>query len=232
MRAESVSCVVPVHNGVRYLAHAIDSVLEQSCPPGEVVVVDDGSTDGSADAIAAYGDAVTYVHQEHRGPAAARNHGVARTHGELVAFVDQDDWWHPEKLERQLECFAADPALDLCVAHAELRWEVTKAAEGSAYRDHPRGQRVPALTTPALLARRTAFDRVGPLDEALRFADATDWILRAIDHGLRLVVHPDVLLYHRMHDANLTRQRHASGAEYVRLVKATLDRRRAAEARS
>ena len=80
------------------------------------------------------------------------------------------------------------------------------------------------------MPRRTAFDLVGPFDEALRFADATDWSLRAIDAGLRMIVHPDVLLYHRMHGANLTREREASQREFVRLVKATVDRRR--EARS
>ncbi len=228
MSAPTVSCVVPVHEGARHLAEALESVLEQSCPPQQVVVVDDGSTDRSAAVAAAFGPCVTIVHQRRRGPAAARNAGIGRSEGDLVAFIDQDDRWHPEKLERQMACFDAEPALDLCFAHAELWWEPVRADEARALRDHLRGGRVPALTSPALLARRSAFDRVGLFDESLHFADASDWTLRAIDAGLRLVVHPEVLLYHRMHDANLTLQREASKSEFVRLVKATLDRRRRA----
>lgn len=228
MSTPTVSCVVPVHNGQHHLAQALDSVQAQTCPPSQVIVVDDGSTDDTVAVIAEFGDRVTGVRQENRGPAAARNRGVAESDGEFVAFIDQDDLWHREKLERQLACFAADPALDLCFTHVQLFWAAEVRDEALAFLDHPRAGPVPGLSTPTLLARRSAFDRVGPLDPALRFADATDWTLRAIDEGLRMVVLPDVLLHHRMHDANLTREREASSTEFVRLVKATLDRRRQA----
>jgi GT2 family glycosyltransferase len=85
---------------------------------------------------------------------------------------------------------------------------------------------VPGYTTPAMLARRTAFARTGPLDMRLAHADATDWFLRAIDLGLSIRLIPHALLVHRMHDGNLSRRRESGRREFVRLVKATLDRRR------
>jgi glycosyltransferase involved in cell wall biosynthesis len=223
----TVTCIIPVFNGERHLAEAVESVLAQTAPASEILAIDDGSTDGSADVLARYRERVRYIRHAHGGPAAARNHGVSVATAELVAFIDQDDRWHPEKLARQLACFADDPGLDLCFAHAELFWDPGLEDERDAYREHVRGTRVPAYSTPTLLARRSAFERVGLLDTGLLFGDATDWSLGAIDAGLEMRLLPETLLYHRMHAANLTRRREASKAEFVRIVRATLARRRA-----
>ena len=226
MSASTVTCIIPVFNGERHLAEAMQSVLDQTHPASEILAIDDGSTDGSSGVIARYDGRVRYLRKERGGPASARNLGVSVATGEFVAFIDQDDLWHREKLERQLACFAEDPRLDLCFAHVELFWEPALQAERDAYRDHGRGRRVPGYSTPTLLARRSAFERVGPLNVDLLFGDATDWTLRAIDGGLAMRLLPDTLLYHRMHASNLTRQREASKAEFVRIVRATLARRR------
>lgn len=229
MSALTVSCIIPVFNGERHLAEAVESVLAQTAPASEILAIDDGSTDASADVLARYGGRVRYVRQAHGGPASARNRGIALAAGELVAFIDQDDRWHPEKLATQVACFAEDPDLSLCFAHAELFWDTDLADEGDAYRSHPRGTRVPAYSTPALLARRSTFERVGSFDTDLLFGDATDWTLRAMDARLGIRLLPETLLYHRMHAGNLTRRRTESKAEFVRIVRATLARRRAAE---
>lgn len=226
MSAPTVSCIVPVFNGERHLADALQSVLDQTRPASEILAIDDGSTDGSPDVIARYHGRVRYLRQERGGPASARNRGVSIATGEFLAFIDQDDLWHPEKLERQLACFAENPRLELCFAHVERFWEPELQAEQNASRDHDRGGRVPGYSTPTLLARRSAFERVGPLNAELLFGDATDWTLRAIDGGLEMRLLPDTLLYHRMHGANLTRRREASKAEFVRIVRSTLARRR------
>ena len=102
MSDQGVSCVIPVFNGGRVLAEAIDSVLAQTRAPEQILVVDDGSTDATAEVAAAYGTRLSYVFQENLGPAAARNAGMKMVTGEFVAFLDADDWWHPEKLEKQL----------------------------------------------------------------------------------------------------------------------------------
>jgi GT2 family glycosyltransferase len=99
--------------------------------------------------------------------------------------------------------------------------------EAEQYRDHPRAGSVPGYATTTLLARRSVFDVVGRFDTSLWFSDATDWFLRAREHGVVLDVVPEVLVFHRMHEHNLTRRRSAaSRAEFARTVKASLDRRR------
>jgi len=226
MTAATVSCIVPVFNGERYLAAALESVLGQSRSPDEIVVVDDGSTDGSAAVVRRYGSRVRYFRQDPRGAAAARNRGVELSGGDFLAFIDQDDLWRPRKLERQLASFAADPGLDICISHAELLWEPARAAERAALGDHRRARCVAGYTTPAMLARRSAFERIGPFDAELVLADATDWFLRAIDRALSILLLPEALLVHRMHDGNLSRHAEPGRREFVRLVKATLDRRR------
>lgn len=226
MSGPTISCVVPVFNGERYLAAALDSVLAQTRPPDEIVIVDDGSSDGSPEIVRRYGDRVRYVRQNNRGAASARNRGVELCGGELLAFIDQDDLWLPQKLELQLASFAADPGLDICICHVQLRWESARAAERAALGEHRRAGCVPGYATPAMLARRTAFARIGPLDARLTVADATDWFLRGIDLGVSIQLLPQALVAHRMHDGNLSRRRESGKREFVRLVKATLDRRR------
>jgi glycosyltransferase involved in cell wall biosynthesis len=100
----SVSVVIPSYNGGRWVAEAVESVLAQTSPAGQIIVVDDGSTDDTRARLEGYRErGVEYVYQENRGVAAARNAGVERVRGELIAFLDADDWWHPRKLEIQCE---------------------------------------------------------------------------------------------------------------------------------
>ena len=101
MAEGGISCIVPVLNGERYLTEAIASVLTQTEPPLEIIVVDDGSTDRTVELARSFGDAVRLVRQEHRGVSAARNHGVRVARGELLAFLDADDLYLPRKLAQQ-----------------------------------------------------------------------------------------------------------------------------------
>src|SRR5687768_3446883 len=102
-----ISVVIPAYNGEVFLEQAIQSALEQTWPRAEVVVVDDGSTDRSAEIAASY--PVKLVRQENRGVAAARNRGIDEARGDLLSFLDQDDIFRPEKLERQFEALRTQP---------------------------------------------------------------------------------------------------------------------------
>jgi glycosyltransferase involved in cell wall biosynthesis len=113
MTAPLVSVVMPVYNGEKYLRDAVESVFAQTYSPIELVAVDDGSSDNSAALLASYGERIVVVRQTNSGVAAARNAGIQAAHGEFIAFLDQDDWWHPEKVRRQVECFLTDPRLGL-----------------------------------------------------------------------------------------------------------------------
>src|ERR687893_681850 len=101
MSAPLVSCIVPVFNGERYLQAALDSIFAQTYRSLEVLVVDDGSTDNTAAIVGSYGDRVRYLQQDNHGPSAARNRGIEAATCEFIAFLDADDLWHAEKLERQ-----------------------------------------------------------------------------------------------------------------------------------
>ena len=222
-----ISCIVPAFNGERCLREALESIRAQSYRPLEIIVADDGSTDGTAAVVAAFGEEVCYLRQANQGPAAARNLGLQTARGQFVAFLDQDDLWHPEKLARQMGCFQVRPALDLCITYARLFWISGLGREEVRYHDHPRTLPVPGYTTGTLLARRALFGAVGWFNASLWFSDATEWFLRATHRGAVMELLPDVLMYHRMHQTNLSRRRAAaSREEFVRIVKAALDRRR------
>ncbi len=222
-----ISCVVPTYNSGRYLKEALESIFAQTYRSFEIIIADDGSTDDTQTIIASYCDQIRFVKQTTSGPAATRNLGLSAAGGEFVAFLDADDLWHPEKLFRQMSFFQKFPELDLCLTYAKLFWAETLREEKIQYRDHPRSQPIPGYSTTTLLVRRSIFDRIGLFDIQYWFGDATDWLSRAIEQDLIVEILPEVLTYHRMHESNLTRRKsEASRDEFLRIVKASLDRRR------
>jgi glycosyltransferase involved in cell wall biosynthesis len=106
---KEVSVVIPTYNAARYLPRALASVLSQTSQPGEILVVDDGSTDDTRNAVAGFAPRVTYVWQGNSGVSAARNYGVKRANGKWIAFLDADDAWHPNKLELQMRSLRQQP---------------------------------------------------------------------------------------------------------------------------
>jgi glycosyltransferase involved in cell wall biosynthesis len=227
MTSPLISCIVPVFNGACYLRETLDSILQQTYRPLETIVVDDGSTDGTAALVAGYGQQVTYLWQPNAGPASARNLGLGAARGEFIAFLDADDLWHPEKLARQMARFHAGSELDLCVTHIQ-NFCSPELDDAVVKRRNPRLlQPLPGYTWVTLLARRTLFETIGPLNPALQHADKTEWLLRAAEHGAVLELLPDVLVYRRLHRRNVShRTASASRDEYLQLIKAFLDRRR------
>lgn len=223
-----ISCIIPTYNGEKFLREAIDSILEQTYWPIEIIVADDGSKDGTAAVAKSYGDPVRFITQETAGPAATRNLGIQAAKGEFLAFLDADDLWHPEKLERQFAHFQEQPKLDLCVTYAQMFWPEDLKDEAERYQHYARSQPIPGYATTTLLARRSIFEKIGAFDTEYWFADATEWFIRAKEQGMIMELLDDVLTYHRMHKANLTRRMKAkSRDEFLQLVKRALDRTRA-----
>jgi len=231
--APLISCVVPVYNGERYLAEALDSILAQTYPDTEIIVADDGSTDGTRLLAERYGKRLRFVTQPTLGPAATRNLGVKTATGEFLAFLDADDLWHKEKLDRQMARFRQRHGLEACVTHVQVFWVPEMKDEQQHYVDNPRSRPVPGYATTTLLVRREVFRKIGLFRTDLWFSDATEWFMRAREQGAVLELLPDVLTFHRMHEGNLTRRRlEASKAEFARIVKESLDRRRAVSPRA
>jgi glycosyltransferase involved in cell wall biosynthesis len=218
---------VPVYNGEKYLADAIESILRQSYPLLEIIIADDGSTDATATVAARYGEQILYLRQHNAGPAAARNLGVGAATGEFVAFLDADDLWHSEKLARQVACFQESDELDYCVAHVQNFWIPELIAEERKFRDHRMSKPLPGFSTGTLLARREFFNAVGQFNMAIKHADDTEWFLRANERGARIKLLPDVLLYRRLHYTNLSRVNASNSRDqYLGVLKSALDRRR------
>ncbi len=203
-----ITCIVPVYNGERYLAETLNSILAQTHQPLQVIVVDDGSTDGSATVAAGFGSRVRYCWQENAGEAAARNRGLGMAQTEFVAFIDADDLWHPEKLTRQIARFQEKPEIDLCFTCFENFWIPELAAEEQRYRGFPLSQPQSAWSTSTVLARRSIFARFGNfVDDGSLTAGSESmiWFLRAQEQGALIKVLPEVLMYRRMHPANCSR---------------------------
>ena len=194
-----ISCIIPAYNGERYLREAIDGILSQTYRPLEIIVVDDGSTDGTADIIASYGGQVRYIWQPNGGLAAARNLGLGAATGEFVAFLDQDDLWHLEKLTRQMERFQARPELEMCVTHMKNFWIEGLHKEEAQFRNRRLSEPAPGYLTQTLLARRTLFDTVGRFNTAFQHGNDTDWFARAAEQGTATELLQDVLVYRRLH---------------------------------
>lgn len=219
----TVSVIIPVYNAEQFLAEAIESVLGQSVPPQQVIVVDDGSTDQSAQVARRYADYIHLEQQRNAGSAAARNRGVALAQGDFLAFLDNDDYWAPEKLALQLATFQETPALEAVYGQLKQMQALTTAA---AERTHFALEMADGCHLDTLLIRRTAFDRVGPFDPGLMI-DTVDWMWRARRLGLCTQVLPQVLAWRRVHDANSSiRQRTRAQGEYLRLIRKVLSQQR------
>ena len=116
----NVSAIIPTYNHERFIGEAVDSVLAQTLLPLEVIVIDDGSTDDTAEVLARYGDRIRVIRQDNAGVAAARNAGIAAARGEYLAFLDSDDSWYPHKLELQMARFASQQDLGLVHCGAKI----------------------------------------------------------------------------------------------------------------
>lgn len=225
-----VSHVIPVFNGETTIAEAIESVLGQTLPPRELIVVDDGSIDGTRNEVGRFRDRIVYRRQENAGVSAARNHGLRIAKGDWLAFLDADDRVHPDKLALQLAAARRRPELELCDGHARYFWSEELSDEqresDRRYR-HDFWKRAAPGHIDTWLARRDLFERFGFFDENLDYSEDTDWYLRVRDGGAILETLPEILAYRRLHRGNITaRDRAGQTNGIARAIKSSLDRRR------
>ena len=223
--APRISVIIPVYNHAKYLPEAIESVLKQSLKPLEVFVVDDGSDDGSHLAAQAFGSKVQVLRQEHLGISAARNLGIRRAKGDFIALCDADDLFDPDKLAKQYELFIADPQLQLafCRVQQFLSPDIPPE-ELEKYRCTEAG--MAGAIPGALMATRQAFQQVGEFDPGVQVGEFLDWYGRAKLIHLKEQCHPEILYRRRIHGANHGIRTQDAKQQYLKVLKANLDRRR------
>jgi glycosyltransferase involved in cell wall biosynthesis len=225
MTQPTVSVVIPVFNGERYLAEAIESALAQTLPPRRVIIVDDGSTDGSVAVARNCGAAVQIIEQPNGGAGAARNAALPFVDTGFLAFLDADDTWPRMKTENQFAAFAADPSLDMVFGQM-LAFLAADAPPGvrSAAQLAP----IAACLPGTMLVRRDAFLRAGSFATDVRLGEFIDWYARAERAGLRSFMLPEVVLHRRLHANNTGLRERDQRADYLAVVRRAMDARRAA----
>jgi glycosyltransferase involved in cell wall biosynthesis len=219
-----VSVIIPIFNRKRYLSEAIESVLSQTVLPDEVIVIDDGSTDGSVEIVKGF-PSVRYHYQPNSGVSAARNQGVKLAQGNFFAFLDSDDRWVPDKLERQIAAFEADPNLAIVFGHVQQFYS-PELDEQDRQKIHIPKEVLPGYHVGAMLSRREAFFQVGFFETSLKCGEFVSWYLRAIDSGLQIKIFPEVVMQRRLHQMNHGRSENLDRKDYAKVLKASLDRRR------
>jgi glycosyltransferase involved in cell wall biosynthesis len=223
-----VSVIMPVYNGAPFIAEAVDSIQGQSHRPLEIIIIDDGSTDSTADLIQGIaskkGTDLSYICQANLGPAAARNRGLKLAKGDMIAFLDADDLWTEGMLTGQLQRMNREISMQAVVG-------CTQRVQASQNPDeHGKLQVIGplwmAFSLGAGLFRRPVFDVVGPFDESLRYGEDVDWFLRAREAGIHIGISNEVTQLYRIHENNMTKDTRESDRHFLAALKKSLDRRR------
>ena len=220
MTGPLVSVVVPVYNVEGFLREALDSLFAQDYEPFEVVVVDDGSTDGSGTIARSYPE-VRYLRQENQGPAAARNAGIAAARGEIVAFADADDVQLPTRLSVQVGHLTERPEISATLARQVWITPPPGAVPDVVWGDL---DGIPAMT---MVVQKRTLAELGGFDPRLRGPEDTDLLIRMREGGHRFVVLPEIVMRRRYHGENLVAGRGDVVAPAA-LIRAKLERSRAA----
>lgn len=224
-----ISVIIPVYNTEKYLAEAIESVFAQTYRPVELIVLDGGSTDGSAAVAQSYVPRLTYLYQAHADSSVARNSGLQVAHGEFYSFLDADDIWMKDKLALQFAAFQSNPVLGAAFGHVEQFYSPELSEEFHTRIYCPQDWK-PGYCSSTMLVKRQAFWEVGPFDPDLSIGEDMDWYLRAQEAGLKMTMLPDLVCRRRLHENNKGLRLKQQQIQRVRILKAALDRRRSASA--
>jgi glycosyltransferase involved in cell wall biosynthesis len=194
-----VTVIVASHNGERFLREALESLFSQDFDSYEAVFVDDGSVDGTAGIARSF--PVRYLHQENQGLPAARNAGLAVARGELIAFLDDDDVLPETKLTLQAS-FLLEHTETGCVLGRQ-DWILEEGARPPSMKRDPMFGDLGGIPMGSAMIRRRVLEELGGFDPSYRYAEDRDLFVRLREHGVDIVVLPDVVLHRRLHDSNM-----------------------------
>jgi glycosyltransferase involved in cell wall biosynthesis len=219
-----ISVIIPVYNGERFLAEAVESIRKQDVHSLEIIIVDDGSTDGTASLIPSLGSGICYAYQPNQGVAAARNHGLALAQGEVIAFLDADDLWPNTKFARQLPILLNRTEIDIVLGKVQRLWRVEGSSDPVQW--EARIQPWTELLLGCGLFRRSVFERIGHFNPNLSIGEDTDWFLRARVAGIPTVDLDEITLFYRRHEESLTARVDHNKTTIFPILKLALQRHR------
>lgn len=216
------SVIIPVYNGSQYLATTLDSVLAQTYPLHEIIVIDDGSTDSSPEILRSYGDRLRVTRQDNRGIAPTRNLGLQLATGDVINFIDQDDLWPAGRTEALVKALQSDPEAQIAVGQVEILYERSRPLSpldnfGTAIREFYLG---------SLCIRKEVFEVVGPFHTGLGYADDVDFLMRRREAKIRAVYIDDIALRYRLHESNTSFDRKKTNSYLMAALRESLQRRR------
>jgi glycosyltransferase involved in cell wall biosynthesis len=221
----TVSVVIPVRDGAEYIARAVSSVLDQSVTPDAVLVVDDGSRDASVAVASRFGPPVTVISTPPRGAAAARNCGIREATTAAVGFLDVDDTWPSDRLERHLDVLSERDDVDIVLG--ATRYVGLSARERRRYRFPGREPIAVVMFLGATTVRRSVFRDHHGFDESLRRFEDWDWFLRMRELGVAIHVDAAVAAEYRRRPGSASQTTLPGDATVHEVLKRSLDRRRA-----
>ncbi len=226
MNHPTISIIIPVFNTERYIEAAIQSIYDQKYTPMEIIVVDDGSTDNSGDIVRNYPDIIIHKFRNNKGAAAARNKGIRMATGTLLAFLDADDIWAHNKLSLQCHAIKSNPKLDMIFGMTEQFISPELETDPNNRRLREELKEMPGYLMGSMLIKKESFLHVGFLNENLQLAEFIDWFERAREMGLKHKMLSDIVLQRRIHSTNqgITKRNHQK--DYIKVLKAALERRR------
>lgn len=225
MTTRTLSVVIPVYNGERYIQECLESVLGQSLKPSEIIVVDDGSSDQTMELVRAASRDILCLEQKRLGPAAARNRGVEAASGEYLAFIDADDLWTKEKLARQMSYLLGNPATDM-VFGMMRQFFSPEADEAFKKRYACPDETAPGIHPGAILLKKETFLRIGFFDASLRMGEFIQWQARAQTLACVRHVLPDLVMLRRIHPANYGITHKDLRKDYLTIAKTMLARKK------
>lgn len=216
-----ISVVIPAFNAARFIGQAIKSIREQKYDPIEIIIIDDGSTDGTGKTVAALGEDIRYQYQKNQGPAAARNAGILMSKGTFIGFLDADDIWPAGRLNAMMIEFEKNQNLEIVMGHVE-------SLIGRTPETFPAQLMLPHIL-PVFgcgLFKRNLFDSIGLLDTFLRCSEDQDWFLRAREQNTRIKIIKTTALKKRIHRLSMTDGAQWKDVDILKVLKKSLDRRR------
>lgn len=220
-----VSVIIPSRNYGLFISESIESVLSQTYPPSEVIVVDDGSEDNTEEIVKRYSSDVKYIFLDKCGVGAARNAGIKNSSCEYIAHLDADDIWVNEKLEIQLEEFDKDLLLEITGGMMQPFYDpgMDPINKRNIYcSDSP----IPGFSASVILIKRDSFLKTGPYRENVNISQDLDWFLRARENSLKEKMVEKLLAYRRLHNLNSSMIEKNDPKERIRVLKESLERRR------